>query len=208
MRSNRHERINGGRDYDEIIRRLRVGDLRRYLRCRYGAVLPDDDAGREDLYELLLPISLGPRADRVMRNTIEVWAPWASASEADAMIGMVLRTRPCERMRPAKMQGEILSVTNADRDRHRLWTIAPADMDAAQMAEHRKAKRRKREQERRRRAGRKPRAAYLAESLTKQKPWEAEGISRPTWYRRRKAGLRQEGDTNGRQCPKCPQLDA
>ena len=43
----------------EIIRRLRLGDLQKFLRFRYGHTLPDDDAGREDLHELLLPISLG-----------------------------------------------------------------------------------------------------------------------------------------------------
>ena len=45
---------------DERMRRLRLGDLRRPLRDRCGSVLPDDDAGREYLFELLLPISLGP----------------------------------------------------------------------------------------------------------------------------------------------------
>jgi hypothetical protein len=32
----------------ETIRRLRLGDLRRFLRHRYGHTLPDDDAGRAD----------------------------------------------------------------------------------------------------------------------------------------------------------------
>jgi hypothetical protein len=31
-----------------------------------------------------------------------------------------------------------------------------------------------------------PRAEYEAQSLARSKPWEAEGISRMTWYRRRK----------------------
>ncbi|PJF46448.1 MAG: rep protein [Candidatus Thermofonsia Clade 3 bacterium] len=31
-----------------------------------------------------------------------------------------------------------------------------------------------------------PRDQYLAESLMRQKPWEALGISRATWYRRGK----------------------
>ena len=43
----------------EMIWRLRLGDLRRLLRDRNGAVLPNDDAGREYLLELLLPISVG-----------------------------------------------------------------------------------------------------------------------------------------------------
>ena len=35
--------------------------------------------------------------------------------------------------------------------------------------------------------GRKPRAIYEAESLSAEKPWVAEGISRASWYRRRSA---------------------
>lgn len=31
-----------------------------------------------------------------------------------------------------------------------------------------------------------PREQYLAESLSRKKPWEALGISRATWYRRGK----------------------
>ena len=43
-----------------------------------------------------------------------------------------------------------------------------------------------REEKRRRRAGVKPRAKYLANSLTAKEPWKKEGISRATWYRRRR----------------------
>jgi hypothetical protein len=56
----------------EMIRRLRLGDLRKLFRDRYGPILPDDDAGREHLIELLLPISLGYEPDLKMRNAIEV----------------------------------------------------------------------------------------------------------------------------------------
>ena len=48
----------------ETIRRLLLGDLRRIFRHRYGAILPDDDAGRDDLELLLRLISLSPKADR------------------------------------------------------------------------------------------------------------------------------------------------
>jgi hypothetical protein len=74
---------------DEGLRRVRLGELRRLLRHRYGAVLPDDDAGREDLHELLLPISLGKEAGRKMENAIEVWAPWMRADEAQQLIDQI-----------------------------------------------------------------------------------------------------------------------
>jgi hypothetical protein len=46
-----------------ISRRLRLANLRKLFRDRNGPILPDDDAGREYLVELLLPISVGPHAD-------------------------------------------------------------------------------------------------------------------------------------------------
>jgi len=39
-----------------------------------------------------------------------------------------------------------------------------------------------------------PRAEYESQSLSRRRPWEAEGISRATWYRRRAAGAQgQQG---------------
>ena len=49
-----------------------------------------------------------------------------------------------------------------------------------------KERERIRSEKRRRAAGVRPRQVYLAESLTAQQPWKEEGISRATWYRRRK----------------------
>jgi len=34
-----------------------------------------------------------------------------------------------------------------------------------------------------------PRAEYEAQSISRLKPWEAEGVSRATWYRRQKKQL-------------------
>ena len=42
-------------------------------------------------------------------------------------------------------------------------------------------------QHKRRKAGVRPRTEYLAQSLSRVRPWEAEGISRRTWERRQRA---------------------
>jgi hypothetical protein len=79
-------------DKAETIRRLIVGDLRRVFRHRYGAVLPHDDAGREDLVLLLLPISLCPKAPvEKMRHVIETLAPWLGSADATDLIGNLMR---------------------------------------------------------------------------------------------------------------------
>jgi hypothetical protein len=186
--------------HDELLRRLRLGDLRKLFadRCR-GRVLPDDDAGREYLRELLLPISLGPNeavkrsraieiwgpTDR-MRREIELWAPWLSAEETQEVLDEIALMPPWQRKPMAATLGERLRLTYAERARLGLRTIGPCDMTEAGMALIRKQKRRQRDRLRR---GRQPRAEYLAASLAQTKPWEQEGISRRTWERRRVASV-------------------
>ena len=75
--------------HDELMRRLRLGDLQRLVRSRYGHTLPNDDAGTEDLIEMLLPISLGNNPEDRMRRTIEIWAPWVSPALATEVIDLV-----------------------------------------------------------------------------------------------------------------------
>lgn len=177
--------ISMSKDNTEIIRRLRLGDLRKLVRYRYGPTLPDDDAGREDLYELLLPISLGPEDGRKMTNAIEIHAPWMGPDEVGQLIDRINRTPDYERKRKARFMGQKLNVTNAEREILKLQTIAPFDMTNEELEEQRKAKKRARMQRQRRAAGRKPREAYLAGSLNRREPWKIEGISRRTWERRR-----------------------
>jgi hypothetical protein len=58
-------------------------------------------------------------------------------------------------------------------------------MSKEELAKWRKA--RDRQRKRLARPGAKPRAEYEGQSLSKLKPWKAEGISRAQWYRRRRA---------------------
>jgi hypothetical protein len=77
---------------DEAIRRVRLGDIKKLLRSRCGFQLPDDDAGREYLYELLLPISLGAEPNLKMEHVMEVWAPWMDARERFDLVAQIERT--------------------------------------------------------------------------------------------------------------------
>jgi hypothetical protein len=125
-----------------------------------------------------------------MANITDIWAPWMGKAEAAELINRILAMPRWERWPTDEALGKRLNVTLADRERLGLRTIAPCDMTKQQFAEYRKAKRRMREnlrrQRKRQQAGRKPRSQYIATSLTKQKPWKAEGISRRTWYYRRR----------------------
>ncbi|KIG47302.1 hypothetical protein PU53_24700, partial [Escherichia coli] len=53
-----------------------------------------------------------------------------------------------------------------------------------------------RDEERRRAAGQLEREAYEANSLSRQKPWEAMGMSRAKWYRLGKPSPQQNSETS------------
>jgi len=182
--------------HDELRRRLRLGDLRKLFRdrCR-GSVLPDDDAGREYLKELLLPISLGPNEavkrsrtievwgpTKRMRREIELWAPWMSEDEAQELLNEIELMPMWQRKPMARTLGERLQVPYGERARLQLRTIGPCDMTEKAMELIRKQKKRARMRKLRQK---KPRSEYLAASLSQTKPWLELGVSRRTWERRR-----------------------
>ena len=173
------------RSRDETMRPLRLGDIRRLLYYRYGPTLPDDDAGHEDLIELLKPLSLGLNAARRMTNEVELVAPWVR--HVEGIIDHVNRLPIWQRKPKADEIGQRFRLTNAERERFRLWTMAPVDMSADDLAEQRKAKERARKARYRRRKGSKSRAGYEGQSVNKAKPWLALGISRRTDYYRLKS---------------------
>ena len=171
----------------ETLRRLRLGDLKKILRSRYRHTLPDDDAGREDLELLLDAVSFtAPDARYRMKNIIEVWAPWMDSEESYELVETVLRKPDYLRGVRADQLGKKLNLTYDERKRLGIRTISPADLSPEEFAERRKTARRangRTQKERsRRRAGVKSRAT----SLSRLKPWAALGLSRATWYRKRK----------------------
>ena len=160
------------------IRAIRLGELCKLLRSRHGATLPDDDQGRAELAVLAHHLAMLP-GDQLKRlaGAIDTWAPWLDEDDRDELVDRVTH-------RPIKFKaaavGDALRLTCAERNALRITTIAAVDAPDIKTA----ARDKKRQQ--RRLAGRKPRAAYLAASLSRTKPWEADGISRSAWERRRR----------------------
>jgi hypothetical protein len=73
-----------------------------------------------------------------------------------------------------------------------LTTIGSIDVDKAARKRRRAANQRENSTAWRRRNGALPRSVYEASSLSKTKPWEAEGISRSTYERRRKKAAAEQ----------------
>jgi hypothetical protein len=117
-----------------------------------------------------------------IQNWFELSAPWMLEQELKALIAAVLA-------KPLRFRADTvaarLQVTEADRRRLRLTTIGAIDRSKAERLADRKQRKRQADRASRRAQGAKPRAEYEAASITRARPWDAIGVSRRTWYRRR-----------------------
>jgi hypothetical protein len=174
----------------ECIRRLRYGALIKLFRHRWGNVLPNDDAGRGDLWLLVTNVSLAAaEPEKKMHHVIEMWAPWMSDREREEYVRHVWGLDLYERTETAEAIGRQLGLTNAEREKLKLWPFKPIDKTDAELAEQAKVRERERRARKRREKGIRTKAAYLAERASKPKPWIAQGISRSTYYRRRRLSV-------------------
>jgi hypothetical protein len=169
---------------NRAICKQRIGDLNKLFAYRYGGdratyVFPDDDAGSEDLKILLYHYALhNPLA---VPRIIKLRAPWALASLQG--IQQELDTYP--RKWRSNTLGKLLRLTGAEWKLLRTRTIAPIDMTKEERRAYSRALYRQRRQAKRRISGMVSRAEYEEKSLSRTKPWVAEGICRRTWERRR-----------------------
>ena len=106
-----HHLMGDKADKYETLRRLRFGDLRRLLQHRWGYVLPDDDAGRGDLWLLVTNCSLAAaEPEKKMAHVIEVWAPWMTPDELAAYVQHVWGLDLYQRIQTARELGEQLGL--------------------------------------------------------------------------------------------------
>ena len=85
--------------------------------------------------------------------------------------------------------GAMLQLTSAGRQVCRILTIDAVDEPKAERKARVAVGRRERDrQTKRAKRGRRPREVYEAGSVERAKPWEAVGVSRRTWYRRKVDG--------------------
>lgn len=162
---------------------LRVAHLRRWFLERYassGGVLPDDADGRLCLRLQLDHLANTVEPRRRMIGCANTWAPWMHNDEREALVDQVL-ARP--RRYRADTLARLLSVTDADRRRLKLWTIGAIDRTAEQRKQDRRTRSRDAKEAQRRADGVKPRILYLTELLARPKPWASAGMSRASWYR-------------------------
>lgn len=172
-----------GRGSPAQIVALRLCDLARLFRSRYGAVtLPNDDSGRDDAELAAHHLAgLAYPNGRIMR-WLALWAPWLTLAEQQEIIKGAVTNR---KHWTADQLAWRLRLTIEERTMLGITTIGAVDRGKAARTKRRKERERQRKIAKRRASGCKTRAEYEAAALTRTKPWIAEGISRASWYRRK-----------------------
>jgi hypothetical protein len=172
---------------------LRLADLAKIFRARYGHALPNDDAGRDDLMVAVHHLACLAHPRGHIAKWLDLWAPWLTLAEHKAIIGEALAN-------PQKWKADALAwrmrLTKEDRRMLGVTTIGAIDENKAARTKRRRALDRQRKENARRAKGIKPRSTYEGQSISKAKPWIAEGISRAQWYRRRARETAQQDETS------------
>lgn len=116
----------------------------------------------------------------------ERWAPFTPRVHLKKMVDQAMRW---PRLEKADELGLQLGLTYEERAYLKITTIGACDVSKAERSRLRKERKRERDKlrarDRRLARGAQTREEYIANSLTTQRPWAAEGISRRTWERRR-----------------------
>jgi hypothetical protein len=200
-----HRRSSHRPVYNRASHRLR--ELERIISSRHGALFDTDDS---DIY--LVPVTqtlrciyekrhgLATTADVLDRLQVwaQRWMPLVAEGQLEDAAREAMRRQKLDK---ADTLAARLKLTYAERMFLRITTIGSCDVDKAGRARRRKGRKRLRDRARaaakRAARGAVLRSEYLAQSLSRTRPWEAEGISRSTWERRRRLGFNRGGQTPG-----------
>jgi hypothetical protein len=175
--------------YNPVSHRLR--ELERIISYRHGTLLDTDDS---DIY--LVPVAqtlrhiyekrYGPATMADVLDRLQVWAQlWTPLVPKNHLEDSAREAMRCQKLDKADALALRLRLTYADRQFLRITTIGSFDVNKADRTRLRKERKRLKDRERdaakRAASGATPRS----QSLSRTRPWEAEGICRRTWERRR-----------------------
>ena len=164
--------------------RLRVAELETIFNSRWGPVLPDDDAGREDMEIALHHVAHIDPTSAIgnMIGWMNKWSPWLAKPEAEQIAKKIAR---CPKKFRQDHLAQLLNLNMEARKELKIRTIGATDATREERAEIAKRNQVERKKAKRRARGVRPRDEYEGQSLSKKVPWKAEGVCRRTWERRR-----------------------
>jgi hypothetical protein len=174
------------RDRDErarypLIAALRLRNLENLFAYRYGPTLPDDDAGRSDLYIVASHVLRFGAPEVHIPAWVRLWCPWLGEEECAKLIADVKRER---KYWDADALGEELNLTDDVRTALEITTIGAVDCSKAKRVRRAKSNDAHYQRVKRAEAGAKPQAM----STERTAPWKDLGISRRTYYRKGLSG--------------------
>jgi hypothetical protein len=179
----RYRRRKSKTDIIKIIRGRRRNEIEELVRYRHGT-LPDTD-DRETYLRFWAWHNLHSKHQRedlqAFGRRLGVILP---EGEIEATVRYVQR-RELRRF-SASTLGKHLQLTDDERWALNITTIEAHNVTPADRRRMRREMKTFKQRLRRRAKGVKPRVVYEDNSLTRTKPWKGQGISRTTWYRRRR----------------------
>jgi hypothetical protein len=162
--------------------RFRYFEINRLIEARHHGLIPETD---DTAYFEAMAANLRS-LEHLLDWTADA-APWASPDMLITIHKQVTGSR--SRDLTGQECANLLRVSYGERERLEINTIGSFDVDeqtrAAMAKERKREMDRQRIQARRKAKGAKSRLEFEQQSIEAQKPWEKDGISRRTWFRRR-----------------------
>ena len=125
-----------------VIDRKRLRDLDRLFHYRYrDLTLPDDDSGRDDLAIALDHLVLRPDAALILKRWVISRAPWLTDQELETMRNAAGRTWTATEL------GTHLGLTDDERTKLRITTIAPRGLTKLEWEKIRADRKRRRDRD-------------------------------------------------------------
>lgn len=115
---------------------LRLNDLARLFRARYGVTLPDDDAGRDDMMVAVNHLASLAQPIKRIDDWLMLWCPWITLKERDEIAAQAM-IRP--QLWTADQLAWRLRLTDADRTALGITTIGAIDCSKSARTKRRNA---------------------------------------------------------------------
>lgn len=154
---------------------FRAAELNRHFTQRYGDVIP---GVVEDVELMLNVLALTRNPSSRIRKWLAWRAPWYD--DEDAIFAIM--AKPVW-LTPDGLARKI-NLSASMRQQLKIKTIGAKDQSKKMREAIREQNKTIAKRKKRRAAGMQPRHEWEAQRLTRQQPWVAMGISRPTWYRK------------------------
>lgn len=181
-RYDRHEkeqRVVRRRRYS--VNALRLGELYKLARHRWGHEIPEEADGARVFLRVIANTLAGLVGDPVgrIRSKINVLAPWLDEDEVDEMVELAVLSVT---QYTADSVALAVGLDYATRTALKIRTIGAIDFPLEQREARRRLLSRQRQANRRakKRAASRPKI-----NLSEERRWDAFGVSRATYYRRR-----------------------